>query len=437
MPSLSSDQLLPFIVFMATILVMIIVTDNRWLIALIGAVIFVVMGTQSIQDSLLAIDWNVLLMIAGTMGTVALFIWSKMPSLLSDMIINKMPNEKWTIIALSVFAGIISAFVDNTSTVLMVAPIAVTLCKKIETSPVPMVIAIAIASNLEGAATLVGDTTSIMLGGAYDMDFLDFFFFNGKPGLFFINQVGLLAASLVLLFIFRNRNKSLPQQEHTVVTDLLPTFMLVGTVLALIIASFISTENRLPAWVSTNINGIICMTIFLVGFIIEKLRFPKENLGQVVLRDFDWQTLVQLASLFMMIAAISSVGVIDWLAEVIATLGGGSVFGLYTIIVWASVIISAFIDNIPYVATMLPVVGSLSAGMGIDPTVFYFGLLCGATLGGNLTPIGASANVAGIGILKKNGWEVPSSQFMKISVPYTLAAISVAYIMVWFLFKPI
>lgn len=109
-------------------------------------------------------------------------------------------------------------------------------------------------------------------------------------------------------------------------------------------------------------------------------------------------------------------------------MGGGNVFLLYTIIVWGSVIISAFIDNIPYVATMIPVVAGLSEVLGIDPTPLYFGLLSGATLGGNCTPIGASANITGIGILRKEGYEVRNKDFFKIGIPFTLAAIIPAYI---------
>ena len=108
---------------------------------------------------------------------------------------------------------------------------------------------------------------------------------------------------------------------------------------------------------------------------------------------------------------------------------------MYTLIVWASVLFSAFIDNIPYVATMLPVTGKIAALMGVDPTLLYFGLLAGATLGGNLTPIGASANITGLGILKKEGYEVSAKEFMKISVPFTLAAVLSGYILVWIIWR--
>ena len=135
-----------------------------------------------------------------------------------------------------------------------------------------------------------------------------------------------------------------------------------------------------------------------------------------------------------MIGGITNMGVIDEIAGLIAKVGGKNVFVLYTVIVWGSVAISAFIDNIPYVATMIPVLAGIAATLGINPTVLYFGLLSGATLGGNCTPIGASANITGIGILRKEGYEVKSSDFFKIGIPFTLAAIIPAYIYLWIMY---
>ena len=136
-----------------------------------------------------------------------------------------------------------------------------------------------------------------------------------------------------------------------------------------------------------------------------------------------------------MIGGITHMGVIDAAAELLAKLGGGNVFVIYTIIVWASVLLSAFIDNIPYVATMLPVVTGLAQALGIPPTLLYFGLLSGATLGGNCTPIGASANIAGIGILRKNGYEVKTRDFIRIGIPLYLGGGIPAYIYFWVLYK--
>ncbi len=416
------------ILFIVTYILMIALPKYRAYVAFASAIIFVVLGILPIQNVFSAVDWNVILMILGTMGVVNLFIESQMPSRLADIIIDRMPNVKWTILALSVFAGIISAFVDNVATVLMVAPVAVTIAKKLKISPVPSVIAISIASNLEGAATLVGDTTSIMLGGAADMDFLDFFFMQGKPGLFWIVQIGLVVATAVLYFYFKNENQAVEVEHITEVKNYFPSFLLVMTVVLLILASFIPNKPDIT-------NGLICIGLMVVGIIYEMIRTKKTIVLKAMALETDYFTLLLLASLFVVIAGIKEAGVVDEIASLFVRIGGDSIFLMYTVLLWASVLISAVIDNIPYVATMLPVVASISLQMGVDPYLFYFGLLCGATLGGNLTPIGASANIMGIGILRKNGYEVSNGQFMKISVPYTLAAVTTAYVLVWFIWS--
>ena len=150
-----------------------------------------------------------------------------------------------------------------------------------------------------------------------------------------------------------------------------------------------------------------------------------------ILKELDYETLLLLASLFVVIQGITSAGVITKLSELLVTMGGDSVFLMYTIIVFASVLISAFVDNIPYVLTMLPVVTAVAANMNVEPYVLYFGLLVGATLGGNITPIGASANITGIGILRKEGYEVKAWDFMKISIPFTLTAVLSGYLFIW------
>ena len=419
-----NDMILALVLFVLTYILMISLPKYRAYVAFVAAVIFVVLGILPLDKVFSAVDWNVLMMIAGTMGIVNIFIESRMPSRLADLIIRSVPNIKWTIIALSVFAAVISAFVDNVATVLMVAPVAVTIAKKLKISPVPSVIAIAIASNLEGAATLVGDTTSILLGGYANMDFLDFFWMDGRPGLFWIVQIGLVTATATLLVVFRNYRQTFESGELTQVEDFVPTYLLLGTVVLLILASFIPDKPAIT-------NGLICMILLLVGLVYEIIRHKKLAYLQRALMEMDFFTILLLASLFVVIAGIQEAGVIDAIAALFVKMGGNSVFIMYSLLLWASVLFSAFIDNIPYVATMLPVVTGIAAAMNVDPTVLYFGLLSGATLGGNLTPIGASANIMGIGILRRQGHEVKNSEFMRISIPYTVAAITTAYLVLW------
>ncbi len=413
------------ILFAVTYVLMLAFSKFRPYIALGSALIFIVSGMLPLDQILPSIDFNVLLMIAGTMGVVALFIESKMPSLLADLVMERVPNVQWAAVALALFAGIISAFVDNVATVLMVAPVALEICKKLKTNPVPFIIGIAVSSNLQGAATLVGDTTAIMLGSALDMSFMDFFWYRGKPGMFFAVELGAILSALILAFLFRKEKSPIPRAaERTKVTNFVPSFLLLGTIALLILASFIPKKPDIT-------NGLICCGLLVVGIVYNFA--VKKDVTAITgpLKAIDFETIGLLLGLFLMIGGITEQGVIDAAANLLAKAGGGNVFFLYTVIVWASVLISAFIDNIPYVATMIPVIAGLASALHLDPTLLYFGLLSGATLGGNCTPIGASANITGIGILRKEGYTVKNADFFKIGIPFTLAAILPAYIYLW------
>jgi len=420
------------VLFAITYVALLVLPNLRAYIALASAAVFVISGILPVGEVLGAVDWNVIMMIMGTMGVVSLFINSRMPSLLADIIIDRMPNVKWAVIALALFAGIISAFVDNVATVLMVAPVAITICRKLKISPVKSIIAIAISSNLQGAATLVGDTTSILLGGHAGMNFLDFFVYRGKPGLFWVVQAGALVSMVVLLVLFRKDKALVNADERTVVEDYVPTALLLGTVILLILASIMPKEG-MSAFIVDHINGLICVGLMLVGFIYNIIKEKNARIVVEIIKEIDYFTLLLLAGLFIVIAGITEAGVVEAISELFVRASGNNVFLIYTLIVWVSVLLSAFIDNIPYVATMLPVAGGIAAQLGIDPTLIYFGLLVGATLGGNMTPIGASANIAGLGILRKEGYEVKPAQFMKISIPFTLAAVTSGYLLVWFI----
>lgn len=415
------------ILFALTYVLLLVFTKIRAYIALGSAALFVILGILPIGMVFETVDWNVILMIAGTMGTVGLFIDSKMPSLLADYLIVRMPNVKWAIISLALFSGIVSAFVDNVATVLMVAPVALTIAKKLKISPVPSIIAIAVSSNLQGAATLVGDTTSILLGGHAGMNFIDFFFMDGRVGIFWTVQAGALVSTFVLLYIFRKEKQSISSMERTEVTDFFPTILLVGTIVLLIVASFIENKPGVS-------NGLICMGLFIIGLFRLMIKTTSPAVFVKAVKEIDYDTILLLTGLFIVIGGITEAGVVDQISNLFVNVSDNP-FIIYTVIVWASVLFSAFIDNIPYVATMLPVVGQVAATLGIEPNLLYFGLLIGATLGGNITPIGASANITGLGILRKNGYEVNAPTFMKISIPFTLSAVISGYIINWFIWS--
>lgn len=399
-------------------------SEKRWIVALTAATVFVILGIMPANKIVSAVNWNVLMMLAGTMGIVELFIQSKMPMRMAERLLRIVPNVQWAVVVLSLFAGIISAFVDNVATVLMVAPIGLAVAKELKINPVPVIISISVSSNLQGAATLVGDTTSILLGTYANMSFNDFFWFQGKPGIAFAVEAGAILTIPVLLWLFHGDKEKVNAEVKTTVEDYVPSVLMVGVVLALIIASQFENKPELT-------NGYICMILAIVGTIYEAIKNQKDGVVQDVLQSIDYQTLLLLTGLFIVIGGITEAGVIDAIAELFVKIGGTSEFGMYTMIVFVSVFLSAFIDNIPYVATMLPVVQGIATLMNISPYVFYYGLLIGATLGGNITPVGASANIAGIGILNKEGYEVTTKDFMRIGIPFTACAVLAGYIIIW------
>ena len=434
-------MILALVLFVITYVLMLGLQQYRPWVALCSAAVFVVLGEAgvysfSLREAVQAVDYNVLLMMAGTMGTVALFIESRMPARLAEMLIVKVPNARWAVCMLALFAGVISAFVDNVATVLMVVPVGLAIARKLKVSPVPVLIAIAVSSNLQGAATLVGDTTSILLGSFAEMNFFEFFWMRGRPGIFWGVELVSLVSLGVLLWLFRGETQPITARVETQVEDDVPTALMLLTVGLLIAASFLpQPDGGVLRTLYELRSGLVCMGLCLFGVARACLRAGSAKpLGQV-LSALDSDTLLLLFGLFIVIAGIRAAGVIDAAAALFHAVAGESPFRLYTLLVVVSVVLSAFIDNIPYVAAMLPVVQGIAAlmtnGAGMEPYVFYFGLLTGATLGGNLTPIGASANIAAIGILRKNGETVSTRDFLRIGVPFTLAAVLTGYVYLW------
>ncbi|MBO5544099.1 MAG: arsenic transporter [Oscillospiraceae bacterium] len=397
-------------------------------IALAVAAVYVCLGVLPAGQIPAAINWNALLMIMGTMLIVYYFIESQMPNRIADALLGKAPDVMWATIFISLFSGIVSAFIDNVATVLMVAPVGIAVCRKLKINPVGMIIAIAVSSNLQGAATLVGDTTSIMLGAYAHMDFLDFFWMKNRPGMFFAVELGALATVPIMMLLFRKDRQRVEAVTPTTVKDYIPSVTLELLVGLLITASFLPGKPEIT-------NGLICLTLAVLTMILEAIRGKNTKAAIQAVKSVDYETLGLLCALFCVIDGITNIGIIDDFADWIVKTGGNSMFLLYTMVVWGSVLISAFVDNIPYVATMLPVLSAVTAQLGVEPYLLYFGLLSGATLGGNLTPVGASANITATGLLRKNGYEVSFKDFARIGIPFTLAAVIAGYLFIWFIWS--
>ena len=278
------------ILFILMYVLMITKPRHRPLYALSVALIYLVLGVIPLRNLPSIINWNVLMMISGTMIIVYYFIESRMPNLLADVLLDKSKNVMWVTIYMSLFSGMISAFIDNVATVLIVAPVGLAICKKLNINPVGMILSIALSSNLQGAATLVGDTTSIMLGDYADMNFMNFFWMRGRPGIFFAVELGALATVPIMMFLFRHNTEPVSTSGKTDVKDFIPTFMLVFMVIALITASFIPNTPNI-------INGSICCILALITIVVDYFKTKNANIIKSAISNLDFETLFLLIGL--------------------------------------------------------------------------------------------------------------------------------------------
>ncbi|KPK57668.1 MAG: hypothetical protein AMK73_09920 [Planctomycetes bacterium SM23_32] len=372
-----------------------------------------------------SVNWNVIGIFCGTMLVAGVFIYSGVPALCADLLIDRSPNVGWAILGVCAFASFVSAFADNTATVLIIAPIAMALARKLEVSAAPFVIGLAISSNLQGTATLIGDPPSMILAGHFQLNFNDFFWYGGRPGIFFAVQVGAVAGFTVLWLMFRRYRQPVVRIEPERPRSWVPLVVLVLMVSALAAASSLDPHF---VW----FGAVTCLTAaaFSMGWL---WRRDREDAVRI-LKSFDFRTLFFLAGVFMMIYALNRTGIVARAAQLVASLTGQSMLGAFVLVVGFSMVLSAFVDNIPYVAAMLPLVDALGGNMGVGATnmVLPFGLLIGSCLGGNITPIGASANVVAYGLLDRTeGEEINFLDFVKIGLPFTLAAVAAGAGFLW------
>ena len=370
------------------------------------------------------INWNILMIYVGSMIIAALFIYSKVPAIIADRIVSHSPNTGIAVVLILAMTGIISIFVENVATVLVMAPIAMALSKKLKLNPIPFMIGLAVMSNLEGTATLVGDPPSMIFASYSGYNFNDFFVHQGKLSIFFIIQTGMIVGCVFFYFIF-GRVKEKAQIEKDTAISYVPLVLLLLMIFGLAGISFFSTELGYSS-------GCFVLGLGIIGLLWYKFS-QKKNASELwmLVKELDWETIFFLIGIFVVVGAISETGLLQDFAVFIEKLIGGNVFLGFVLILAFSVLISGFVDNVPYIIVMLPVVQTLAANIGVSQEIYMFALLIGSCLGGNLTPFGASANIVAMGILKKEGYPVNFGGFLKISAPFTVFTTVASAIVLW------
>jgi len=414
------------LIFLCAYILFIFFPKKRTIVVLIASFLLIVTSTIQLKAAFFAINWNVIGILVGTLAVTNIFVKSRVPAYFAEVIIDKAKNTAWAILSVCALTAFISAFVENVATVLIVAPIALSLAKKMKINPIKMMIAITISSNLQGTATLIGDPPSMLLAGFAKMNFSDFFFYKGRPSIFFAVELGALASLVVLYTVFKTQREKIKLIPIEEIKSWVPTIILVSMIVLLAVSSFFDASFTYMA-------GIICVLAGIISILWGKFIDKTSILDG--LRQLDWETTIFLIGIFILVGSITLTGWVDTISKSLSGLIGNNIFLGYTLLVFISVLLSAFIDNIPFLVAMLPVAISMSDNLGVNSSLLLFGLLIGASLGGNITPIGASANIVACGLLKKEGYIVRFSDFVKIGLPFTIAAVTTAYIFVWLIWS--
>ena len=416
-----NDQVLAVLVFAVTFLLFIFNRDRALLYVWGGSLVLLVFGVITAHDAWQAINWNVLGIFFGTMILAELFVLSQAPAFLATKMVNAAGSAPLALLAIVAFAGALSAFIENVAAVFISAPLAFETAKRVKVSPVPVLIAVATASNLQGVATMIGDSPSMILATAAHMTFTDFFWMQGRPGIFFAVQLGAIAAGAIMYSFFRGAQGRAGKRDAPRVSSWTPALLIVLLVLTLAAASFIPDRpDALPGLITASF-GVLAL-----------LWNSRRELFTMELTKLDWQTFFLLAGLFVLISGLSVSGVVATVADSMSVFAGESVLTAFVMIVLVSVAVSAFVDNIPYTIAMLPVTQLLAERMGVNPLPLLFALVLSTSLGGNITPIGASANVVAVGMLKRHGYRVSFLEFFRIGFPVTVAAVTIGTLFIWF-----
>jgi Na+/H+ antiporter NhaD/arsenite permease-like protein len=351
---------------------------------------------------------------------------SRMPAVMAEWLVDRTRTARGAMLAVCALSGALSALVENVAVVLLLAPVALSLAKKLNISPVRLIISVAICSNLQGTATLIGDPPSMILAGYLKMTFNDFFFYQGKPGIFFAVQAGALVSLMVLFFLFRRHGEKIELVAVEKVRSWIPSLLLLALIIGLS-ATWILDPDFI--WLA----GV--MTIALAGIgLIWYQWMPHWGTTRDLVKTLDWDTTFFLIGVFIVVGAVSESGWLEKVASWISLQVGSNLLYAFILIVAVAVIISGFVDNVPFLLAMIPVAQKVADDLGAPGPVLVFGLLIGACLGGNITPIGASANVVAIGLLRKQGHLVSFREFMKLGIPFTVAAVIASCLFVWWIF---
>ncbi|MDF2521019.1 MAG: ArsB/NhaD family transporter [Clostridia bacterium] len=422
---LQNHVVIALVIFVLTYAAIISEKINRTVVALFGAVLMIILQVLPQKEAFGIVDFNTIGLLVGMMIIVIILKKTGVFQYIAIRTAKASKGEPWKIFLMfSIITAVASALLDNVTTILLIAPVTLVITDTLKLKPFPFLFAEIFAANIGGTATLIGDPPNIMIGGATGLGFMDFLF-NLAPAAIIVFIVTTFIMKLMFKKSFivteENKKKVLMFDEHKTIKDknlLIKSLIVLGiTILGFILHQALHLESA---------------TVALFGAVT--LMLISKSDPDEILMEIEWSTVFFFIGLFILVGALEAVGVIRMLAEKLVNLTAGNMMITSMLILWMSAIISAFVDNIPFVATMIPLINNMQAISGMDVTPLWWALALGACLGGNGTIVGASANVIAAGMLEKRGMKIGFIEYMKLAFPLMLVSIiiSTIYIIIFY-----
>ena len=356
---------------------------------------------------MLAVIW-------GFMMVSFIFSESKMPELIANKILTHIKVEKYALLAICSVAAFLSAFMANVAVLFLMAPVAIQMARKLGSPLFPYIVSVGVCSNMVTTTTMIADPPALILAIQTGLTPLDFYWFQGRLGLGAITAVGVVAALLTLLIMFRKMNKRIDIEPEKIKVSKIPSVLFVAGVVALALAPELGINL-----------GIIGIAVGLVALIIGY----KDAKRMMI--EFDWNSLIFLAGIFGVIYALTASGLLTSFSQAIVDMGVSNPSILLVFLVWLSVGLSSFIDPNAYTVLMIPVGQQLAGFANMSAWPLLFGTLIGTGSGANILPMGAATNVFACGLLEKNNCLVSTKEYIKIGLPLSVVAVAVANILLW------
>lgn len=413
---MNTEAVISVIVFLLVMAAIISEKMHRAVAAMAGAVILLLFHVLSVDEATTYVDINTIGVLVGMMLFVAVV---KNSGLFEYVAIKAAKLTKGRpmaiLVVFAIITAVLSAFLDNVTTVLLIGPMTIAITQMLEVNPIPYLLSQIMASNIGGTATLIGDPPNIMIGSAAGLSFMDFVVNTGS-----VIVIILAVTVLIYYFMYRgqisvieeNMHKVMELDENRSIKDrpllIKSVIMTVVVVIGFVFHSQLQVESATVA-------------LFAAGFM---LVFGKQDAEEIIL-GVEWSTILFFIGLFVVVGGMQKSGVITSLAELMMEfIGNNEALGI-VIILWVSAIISSFLDNIPFVVTLIPLILTMESG-GVDVTPLWWALSLGACLGGNGTLVGASANVVLAGVSAKNGYPITFMQYTKTGFPLMLISILIS-----------